>query len=118
MSNKLRLPRTIEVIFRTEVTMRLALTAALLIVCLCSQGCLSFFFYRSSPNAYATSKRTSSIVTGIIGGVLATAGGICVVDAVLVNRKPYSEEQSWNYSADIMAAGLFFLLSLPFDLLG
>jgi hypothetical protein len=55
--------------------MRLALAAALLTVCLCGQGCLSFVFLGSSDDPYAVNRKVSCLITGIIGGALLTAGG-------------------------------------------
>ncbi|MHC4599189.1 MAG: hypothetical protein ACYS47_09305 [Planctomycetota bacterium] len=58
--------------------MRLKLVVPLLLVALCGQGCLSFFFYRPSSDPLAQRYRSVSLTTGIVSGALLTAGTTCL----------------------------------------
>ena len=91
--------------------MRLGLGTALLIVCLCSQGCLSFVFLGSSPNPYARRRKVACLVSGIISGVAATVGGVAIYSGQQAMRRD-TENIGWYRDGwGTAAAGGHLLIS-------
>jgi hypothetical protein len=67
---------------------------------------LSFFFYRGSPNEYAAGKKTTSLVNGIIGGLLVNSGLACIGAGVNIAQ---TAEEDEGFNAFWATAGMFYI---------
>ncbi|MHC4777428.1 MAG: hypothetical protein ACYTFG_02495, partial [Planctomycetota bacterium] len=99
--------------------MRLALGASLLTLCLCGQGCFSFFFHGDSPNDYAANKKTNSLVHGVAATVLLSAGIACFGAGLNINNAADPEDKNFGAPGDglVYLGQLLILGSIPSNIL-
>ncbi|MHC4780003.1 MAG: hypothetical protein ACYTFG_15635 [Planctomycetota bacterium] len=93
--------------------MRLLLATALLVICICSQGCASFLFFGKSPNRYSAKRKTLSTIFGMLSGPILVASGACIADGkAQMDKYPHNPEK-WEYAQGqgTMMGGI--LLSIP-----
>ncbi|MHC4599503.1 MAG: hypothetical protein ACYS47_10900 [Planctomycetota bacterium] len=101
--------------------MRPALAAALLVVCLCGQGCLSFFYLGSKPPPGGEDRTASCIATGLWSSAFLALGTAMMVQGIRDSTKISAAVDGMDQSiADtgILTAMGGFLLEIPGIVLG